>query len=140
MEVFISKRRKTGGRNFTSENQPENRGRKPWPVDIPKIENITNEHIQSLINLYMQKSRIELKFAMNNEHTPALELMVASIIWKAVAEGDERRFDFILNRTIGKVKEEIDIKAYIDNLDRLNDAQIIELGEGAIEYLKTSNG
>jgi len=77
---------------------------------------------------------------MNSELTPALELMIASIVWKAIAEGDERRFDFILNRTIGKVKEEIDITAYTENLNKLSDAQIIELGEGAIEFLKTSNG
>ena len=88
----------------------------------------------------MQKSRVQLRNAMNSELTPALELMIASIVWKAIAEGDERRFDFILNRTIGKVKEEIDITAYTENLNKLSDAQIIELGEGAIEFLKTSNG
>jgi len=88
----------------------------------------------------MQKNKVELKAAISSDLTPALELMVASIVWKAIAEGDERRFDFILNRTIGKVKEEIDITAYTENLNKLSDAQIIELGEGAIEFLKTSNG
>jgi len=88
----------------------------------------------------MQKNKVELKAAISSDLTPALELMVASIVWKAIAEGDERRFDFILNRTIGKVKEEIDIRTYSENIEKLTDHELILLGEGAIEFLKTSNG
>jgi len=68
----------------------------------------------------------ELSLAVKKNNTPMLELMLASIIHKAVVMGDQTRLDFILNRLIGKVKEQLEItmpKATV--IKRLNGEEIV---------------
>jgi hypothetical protein len=60
---------------------------------------------------------------------PALEVMVAAIIGKAVQQGDHMRLQFLLDRTIGKVKDEIDISntRFDKDFDQVPRENIIEL-------------
>ena len=41
--------------------------------------------------------------------TPALDLVVIKVLIEAIRKGDEKRLGFLLDRTIGKVKEEIEV-------------------------------
>ncbi len=43
--------------------------------------------------------------------------------------------EFLLNRLVGKVKDEVDINNYISNLKSLPESQIITLGRDAIKFL-----
>ena len=62
-----------------------------------------------MLNLYLTLSSEEISERMTDRTTPALEKMVGSIIQKAVDQGDQQRLTFLLDRLVGKVKDELDI-------------------------------
>ena len=88
----------------------------------------------------MTKNELESILSKQNPDVPMIEMMIGSIVHKALVEGDPKRFDFILNRTIGKVADKIDLNAFSENLDKAGEAQIIDLGIEAVKYLKTAEG
>ena len=59
----------------------------------------------------------------------SLEVMVAAIIGKAVAQGDHTRLNFLLDRTIGKVTDELAVSdgRFDKDFDKIPKENIIEL-------------
>lgn len=131
--------RKGPGKPFSKTNQPKVRGRTAVPKDLREAMELTKARLRGMINKHLWMTQHQLKTAMQNANTPMIELLVGSIIHKALVEGDQKRLDFILDRMIGKVKEEVDIKTYIERLNGMNEAQIIDMSKQAITYLKASN-
>ena len=80
-------------------------------------------------------TKAEAKAIVLNPDTPLIEVLIASIVNKAVHQGDERRLTFILDRLIGKVKDTVDINNYMSRIEKLTEAQVIDLGKDAIKFL-----
>lgn len=51
----------------------------------------------------------ELKQVMNDESTPSVTLLVASVIAKGLATGDQHRITFLLDRLIGPVAKAMEL-------------------------------
>ena len=138
----MAKGKKTGGRDWSKTNQPKVRGKKALPADLRKARELTKANLEGLLNkyLWMTKNELESILSKQNPDVPMIEMMIGSIVHKALVEGDPKRFDFILNRTIGKVADKIDLNAFSENLDKAGEAQIIDLGIEAVKYLKTAEG
>jgi len=132
----MARGKKTGGRDFSSTNQPKKRGRKPLPKDLRDARNLTKARLQGMLNKSLWCTQDELTARMKDDETPMIEKMIGSIVYKALVEGDQTRLTFILDRMIGKVKEEIDIKTYSQKLEGLSDQEIVEVGKDAIKLLK----
>ena len=135
----MAKGRKTGGRNFSSTDHPRNGGRPRLPEDLRAANKLTKERLNGLLNKYLWMSLEDIQAKMECQETPAMEVMIGSIIKRAIIEGDHRRLDFILDRIVGKVREEIDISGFIGKLEDMTEAEVIELSEQAIRYLRTGN-
>lgn len=61
-----------------------------------------------MVNRYLYMTAEEIVAAAENPKTPALDLMIASIVKRAVMEGDHMRCEFILKRLIGDPPERIE--------------------------------
>ena len=107
----MAKGRKTGGRNFKKGQSGNPRGPEPLPEDIKAARKINVVEFERIVNKFLFASKGEVIKVTADPNTPVLELMVGAIVHKAVIEGDERRLDFILNRLIGKVKEQVEHSA-----------------------------
>lgn len=105
------------------------------PKDLRDARELTKKHLEGLLNKHLWLTKIEAKALVEHPETPLLEVLIASIVDKAVNHGDEKRLDFILNRLIGKVSEQIDINSYMGNLQKMSETQIIDLGKDAIKFL-----
>lgn len=99
-----------GKRGF-SKGDP-NINRKGAPKLLPELletRKLTQAKLELLINKYLDYELGELKSMWLDEEAryklPAIEAIILKIIYDAVAKGDTIRFDFVLNRTIGKIKE-----------------------------------
>lgn len=132
----MARGKKTGGSDFSSENQPKRKGRKPLPEDLRKATRLTKARLEGTINKYLWMSRDELQSKIRRSSTPMLEVIIGQIVWKAAVEGDPKRLDFILDRVIGKVKEQIDITTYLERVSGLSDREIIDVGEEALKLLQ----
>ena len=84
----------------------------------------------------IKKTMADIK-ADKGEHVDAVDLVIMQIIWKAIAEGDPRRLDFLLDRLIGRVKEVKEV-SITHALEEKPDSEVLELGKEAIRVLEGS--
>lgn len=103
----MAKGKKTGGRNFKPGQSGNPKGPATIPADIKAARELSKIEFERIANKYLFMTKNEITAAAMNAETPALELLVGSIVHKAVVEGDERRLNFLLDRLIGKVAERI---------------------------------
>lgn len=126
------------GKKFSSTYQPnpENRGNNRLPADMTQANKLTKARLEAIINKYLWMSKDQLQEAVQGPDTPMIDIAIASIITKAIEGGCDKRLTFILDRLIGKVKEEIDIKTYMHGLQGLTEKQMVDLGQKAVNFLK----
>lgn len=84
-------------------------GRTKLPEDIRTAKKLNKIELERLLNLYLTLSDDEIKLRLADNSTPQLEKMIASIVTKAVDQGDQQRLTFLLDRLVGKVKDEVDV-------------------------------
>ena len=121
---------------FTKDNQPANKGRKRLPRDLAVANSLTKAKLEGLLNLHLWMTEKELNKVVKDAKTPMISKAIASIISKAIENGDDRRLTFILDRLIGKPKEEIDITAYMVGLKKMTTIDVIDMGAEAMKFLK----
>lgn len=84
-------------------------GRPKLPDDIKEARKLNQHELERIINKYLAMSRDQVKESISSPTTPMMELMVASIVAQAAQKGDHQRLDFVLNRLVGKVKDQIEV-------------------------------
>lgn len=108
----------------TPENlRPFQKGQSGNPAGRPKNLLRTDE-VRNLIGRLWRLSREELQKIVQNPKSSMGEIMVASIVAKAAQTGDYTRVQFLLERTIGKVKDEIEVAAKPYIVERLDGSQV----------------
>lgn len=80
-------------------------GRPKLPKDIVEARNMNRIELERLINKFINMPREELAAYAQKQGATAIEMMIASIVSKAILKGDNKRLDFLLNRLVGKVPE-----------------------------------
>jgi len=121
---------------FTADNQPLNKGRKKLPADLKAANTLTKSKLEGLLNLHLWMTERQLAKVVDDPRSPMISRAIASIITKAIENGDDRRLTFILDRLIGKPKEEIDITAYMVGLQKMTTIDVVDMGAQAIKFLE----
>jgi hypothetical protein len=83
-------------------------GRPAVPADLLEARKFTRLKLERVLNRMIHMTRQELSDYIKNPNIGAMELLLASILTKAISHGDYQRADFILNRLVGKVPDKID--------------------------------
>ncbi len=92
---------------------------------------LTRAKLEEILHKYMHSTKDELALKLKEPgDTPAIELMVISVMAKALQNGDTYRLEFLLNRLIGKVPDKIDFT------DRTADSEREALKKMLIEVAK----
>jgi hypothetical protein len=100
--------KKTGGRNFVKGQSGNPRGRLPIDPELRAVKEMTPSYVRKVISKFMAMNRDELTVVVKDPKTPMFEVTVASILTKSLQTGDYTRLNFLLERSIGKVKDEIE--------------------------------
>jgi hypothetical protein len=82
-------------------------GKPKLPQDVRDAQRLTTIEFTRIVNKYLSMTKDELKAMASHPDTKVLSLMIASLVSKAVLEGDDRRMGFLLDRIIGKVPQPI---------------------------------
>lgn len=88
-------------------------GRPKTPRDVLEARQMTTVEFTRLMNKFTGMTRDELAEYSRNPKATTLELLVASIIVKAITNGDHMRAEFLLNRLVGKVADQVNAQAMI---------------------------
>jgi len=103
-------------------------GRPKLPNDVLEARKQNTTSVARILNNFMNMDMDSLKSIMNNKETPALEMMIGRIVIEAIKSGDQTRLNFILDRSIGKVIDKMEIKTPKPTLVKLLDGSAILLG------------
>jgi hypothetical protein len=83
------------------------------PPEIKKIKNLTKIELIEVANLIIKGNLDELMDLKDNPDASVLQVMIAGVAIRVMKKGDMTALDILLNRLIGKVKDEIDINGDI---------------------------
>lgn len=105
---------KTGGRDFKPGQSGNPAGKPPMPPELKAIKALTPGFVKMIIAKFARMSKEEMGQLLmkppGSEGAPnMMEIMIGSIVAKAAQDGDYSRLNFLLDRSIGKVKEQVDI-------------------------------
>lgn len=75
------------------------------PQDLKEAREQNAKEFEASLYKYMKLNMAELKAAYANPSTPARDLAVIKILEQSINKGDQQRLNFLLERTIGKVKD-----------------------------------
>lgn len=94
----MAKGKKTGGRDFKKGVSGNPGGSPKIPDDLKEARKLSRIEMERVLNRYIHMTKSEIIRAAQDPLTPALELMIASLISKGTNEGDYRRISFLLDR------------------------------------------
>lgn len=103
------------------------KGRPKEPAELKKLRLLTRAELVEIGNLIIKGSVEELQKIGSNPKATVIQAMIASVAWRAIKRGDTSALDSILNRMIGKVKDELDVNANVSS-------------RGSVKVFMPSNG
>lgn len=117
------------GKPFKKGNQAgKGKGRPSMPKDLKEVKSLTKSHVEKVMNKFADMTKAEIEAVIRDPNTTMLEHMVGSIAIKAVKDGDQQRLNFLLDRTIGKVKEVKEIVLPEPTYIQRTSGEVLELG------------
>ncbi len=103
----MAKGKKTGGGPlFGPGNQY---GRPKVPEDIKEGRRLNKSELERIMTKLLNMEPDELKAHLAKRKMPCKEMLIGTIILKAIQGGDHYRTTFLLDRLIGKVKEQVEM-------------------------------
>lgn len=106
------------------------------PEDIKRANRLSADEFCRIANRYFRMTKEQMKANLTKPDASMLELIVGGMIAKVSTTQDWQRANFLLDRTIGKVKEPT--QDFNFNFSMLPREQVIALGTEAIQYLSQS--
>lgn len=100
---------KTGGRDWKPGQSGNPIGTTKEDHELRKIRHITKDQIKDILSLIAGATHEEMEAILEKPETTALTMMIVKIYMTIAEKGDMHAFDVLLNRVIGKVKDELDI-------------------------------
>lgn len=102
-----------------------NPGGKPRIRDeLKKIPELTSIEVNRVISQYVRKSGKEIQKDLKNMDLSIFELNLASALDKGRRLGDLSKLAYCLDRTIGKIKDNVTLSVAEDSIDNLTREQI----------------
>lgn len=83
-------------------------GRVKLPEDVKEARKLNQAEAVRLLNKFNTWTIKELSNFCKDENSTALELMVARIILKGIKDGTPTNLNFVFDRLIGKVKDQVE--------------------------------
>ena len=114
---------KTGGRDFKSGDEwtGNRKGRPAYPADLKGVKSLTRQELELRLKKMLDLPVTEIKRLMRTDSMTGMDKFILSIVYKGIVCGDAQRFGFLLDRMIGKVKDQVEISSpkpiIIDKLD-----------------------
>lgn len=107
------------GKPFEKGN-PGGPGRPKSDPELRNAHKLTRTEAEQLLTKFMQMDIEELEAILRDKKKKCVEHMIGRIVLMGIKNGDHARLDFMLNRLIGKVKENLEVTVkpkIIHNLD-----------------------
>lgn len=106
----MAKGKKTGGRDFEVANKAAvGKGRPLLPEDLKNVKKLKSDEAERLIVKFITMTHDQIVGVFNDPESPYLHKMLCQVMIKAVEQGSVAHLDFLLNRTIGRVLDKVEV-------------------------------
>lgn len=106
----MPRRKGQGGNPAWVKGKSANPSGRPPDALNAVMKKITKSELEDIANLIIRGDVDELrKVRASEKGTPTIRVLFASVILQMIADGDMNSFDKLLNRLIGKVKDEVNV-------------------------------
>jgi hypothetical protein len=117
---------KTGGRNFKKGSSGNPGG---MTKEQSKVRHLSREQLKDLLNTLHSATHEDMERILGNPGTTALTMMVVKCYMTIIETGSIREFDVLLDRLVGKVKDEVDLNIKPFIIKRRDGSEVV-LGVG----------
>lgn len=102
------------------------------PEDLQLGRRLTRQHVESLLSHYLTIPLDKLRELGTQKDLRAIDAMIVQIAIKAIVNGDTLRSNFLLDRLIGKAREEMIVHNldYVEALKVIPREELIRLAKG----------
>jgi hypothetical protein len=105
----MAKRRKVAGHPNFEKGNPGGPGRPPILPELKAARVLTTAIVHQAFAEMATATPAEVKAKATDPNVSMLTATIGAILAKAYTQGDPTRLNFVLERTIGKVKEHIEV-------------------------------
>jgi len=109
------------------------KGRPSLPPELKAVQALTPTMIAKKISLFWSMTPEELTALQQDKSTSTLDATLIGIALKAMADNDHNRANFLLDRSAGKVKEQVEHSIVQPTIIQRLDGSVVELGQKVIE-------
>ena len=106
----MAKGKKTGGRNFKPGQVANPKGGGALSPETRAIRKITQEHIQDVADVILDGNIGKLGDLARDPESSVLKVWLAKAAAEGIKKGDIHPLEVILNRTMGKPKENVSLE------------------------------
>jgi hypothetical protein len=99
---------KTGGRDFKKGHNAPGPGRPAVSKELQATRQLNSSELVRILNELVHADKETLITKTKDPKTTVFELIICSILKNAYDKGDQQRINFILDRLVGKVKDQVE--------------------------------
>lgn len=117
------------GKPFKKGNKAaEGKGRPQVPPELKAARKLTRPQVELVFTKYLHATPAEVDAVLASPDTPFIDRIVLAIAQRALDDGDQAALNFMLDRTIGKVKDHLEVTTSTPFIIRRPSGETVELG------------
>jgi len=110
-----------------------NKGRETLNIDDRAALLIDRNVVQRFISANFNRTIKELELILKKGEVHALEAITISVIIRAYYSADVARFEFLLDRLIGRVKQSVDLNVNVNPYANMSDEELLKKKQELME-------
>jgi hypothetical protein len=104
--------------------------------ELQELRRLSTAEFTKSINKFFYLTQDQLKEEIKKPELPMIDLLVGTMLARAVKDQDPQRAQFLLDRSIGKVKDVVEMNSVQLNFSMMPRERVIEMGQEAIKFLQ----
>jgi len=85
-------------------------GRPKMPKELKEAKTLNQIQVAQLLNKFTHMTAKQLEERFNDPNATTMELMICKIVHQAIKTGDQARMNFLLDRMVGKVADNVNFE------------------------------
>lgn len=106
----MTKGRKTGGRDFKPGKSGNPNGSPGLPQLLKDARKLNQVALERVVNQLLHCEENEIDALLAKKDASVFEKIVASILKAAILDADQHKMEWVLQRMLGKVKDQIEVQ------------------------------
>ena len=126
---------------FSKTNQPKNNGRKPSSVKkYIKSNNLNYNDVSAMAKYIIPLTKAQISDLVKDEKAPLMMRLFARAVMQDMKKGYMDNILKLLDRAVGKPKEQVEVSGGLDNTLDIKDYSILTPEEAKQAFLDKING